>query len=86
MSRGRGVELHALERDLPRLEPRLLLVVGGNDRTIPPAHALRVKRRVPGATMVTLAGLGHLALEERPASVAELILGFARDTGVLPSS
>jgi magnesium chelatase accessory protein len=77
-------ELRELERDLPRLEPRLLLVVGGNDRTIPPAHALRVKRLVPGAALVTLAGLGHLAHEERPEAVAELVVGFACDTGVLP--
>jgi len=66
------------------LARRLLLVIGGNDRTIPPAHGLRVKRLVPGPTMVTLAGPGHLADEERPAAVAELVLGLARDTGVLP--
>lgn len=66
-------DLAPLLRDLPRLAPRLVLVVGGADRTIPPAQAERVRARLPAARIVTLAGLGHLAHEEQPGQVAALL-------------
>jgi magnesium chelatase accessory protein len=70
-------DLAALERDLPRLAVPLLLVVGGNDRTVPPRDAALVAARVPHARLVSLPGLGHLAHEECPRRVAELLLEFA---------
>jgi magnesium chelatase accessory protein len=66
-------DLRPLQRDLPRLKARLLLVTGRNDRTISPAEALRVRAVVPGTEIVSLPGLGHLAHEERPEAVAALI-------------
>lgn len=66
-------DLVPLLRDLPRLGPRLVLVVGGNDRTVPPAQADRVRARLPAARIVTLPGLGHLAHEEQPGAVAALL-------------
>jgi len=75
-------DLRPLERELPRLEPRLFLVVGGADRAIPPDTAIRVADRVPGARVEYLRGLGHLAHEERPEEVAALILGIARSVGI----
>jgi magnesium chelatase accessory protein len=77
-------DLHPLERDLPALAVPLTLVVGENDRTVPPADAQRVRALVPAAQRVGLPGLGHLAHEERPQQVAELILGIARASGALP--
>jgi magnesium chelatase accessory protein len=77
-------ELQPLQRDLRRLKPRLLLVVGANDRTIPPDNATRVAALVPGAELVSLPGLGHLAHEEKPADIAGLIEGFARSIDVPP--
>jgi len=74
-------ELHSLLRDLPRLAPRLVLVAGESDRTIPPREARRVQARVPGAELVCLPG-GHLAHEEDPRAVAALLLRVARCTGV----
>jgi len=74
-------DLAPLERDLPRLETTLALVVGSNDLTVPPVHAQRVKRLVPGATVITLPGLGHLAHEERPDDVAGLIARLATAAG-----
>lgn len=71
-------DLRALERDLPALKADLLLIVGERDRTVPPAQAQAVRRRVPHATIETLPDLGHLAHEERPDRVAELILALAR--------
>lgn len=66
-------DLAALARNLRRLPAPLVLVVGGNDRTIPPADAGRVAALVPGARVVTLPGLGHLAHEEQPGRVAALL-------------
>lgn len=66
-------DLHSLTRDLPRLRSQLLLVVGENDRTVPPADAGRVRALVPSARLVRLPGLGHLAHEERPELVADLV-------------
>lgn len=75
-------DLGPLARDLPNLKPRLLLVAGRNDRTIPPSQARRVRALVPGAAVVFLRGLGHLAHEERPEEVADLLTEHARRAGV----
>ncbi|CAA9342934.1 MAG: Predicted hydrolases or acyltransferases (alpha/beta hydrolase superfamily), partial [uncultured Microvirga sp.] len=77
-------DLRPLERDLPTLRPALLLVVGGADRAIPPEDAFRVRERVPAARVRTLRGLGHLAHEERPDEIAEVIESFACSVGALP--
>ena len=70
--------LHALERELPQLATPLALLVGENDRAVPPRQAAIVQQRVPGATLHRLAGLGHLAHEEEPELVAhELLQIFA---------
>ena len=70
-------DLRPLERDMPRLQAPLILVVGSNDRTIQPADAERVRALVPGARVVTLPGVGHLAHEERPEAVAGLMAELA---------
>jgi magnesium chelatase accessory protein len=75
-------DLHPLARALPRLAVPLTLVVGENDRTIPPADALRVRAILPAARIVTLPRLGHLAHEEDPETVAGIILDTARSAGV----
>jgi magnesium chelatase accessory protein len=69
-------------QDLPRLKPRLVLVVGSQDRTIPPAQAERVRSRLPSARIVTLPGLGHLAHEERPGDVAALVEELSGDAAL----
>jgi magnesium chelatase accessory protein len=71
-------DLAALEADLPALAVPLLLVVGLQDGTVPPSEGRRLRDRVPRAELVELPGLGHLAHEERPATVAQLLREFAR--------
>ncbi len=75
--------LRALERDLPRLKIPLVLVAAANDRTVPPGEAQRVRRLVPGARLLSVPGLGHLAHEEDPAAFAGLIRAAATEAGVL---
>jgi magnesium chelatase accessory protein len=70
--------LYAFSGDLPRLATPLALIVGDNDRTVPPHQASLIKQRVAGAVVHRLAGLGHLAHEEQPELVArELLRIFA---------
>jgi magnesium chelatase accessory protein len=66
-------DLAPLLRDLPRLAPRLTLVVGSDDRAVPPAQAERIRQRLPAARLIVMRGLGHLAHEEQPAEAARLI-------------
>ncbi|MBK8639565.1 MAG: alpha/beta fold hydrolase [Chromatiaceae bacterium] len=75
--------LEPLERALPALRPPLFLVVGDNDWTVPPAEAQRVRSRLPTAQIISLPRLGHLAHEERPEEVADLITRLAISVGVL---
>jgi len=67
-------ELRDLERDLTRLSVPLLLIVGGNDRAVPPGDAQAVRARLRAARVVNLPGLGHLAHEEDPRAVADAVL------------
>ena len=67
-------ELRPLLRDLPRLQPALFLVVGSRDRAVAPMQARRIQAIQPAARIITLEGLGHLAHEEAPARVADVLL------------
>ncbi len=66
-------DLRPLADDLPRLPVPLVLVAGSTDRFIAPAAAVTVRDMVPGARLVRLPGLGHLAHEEKPALIADLL-------------
>lgn len=66
-------DLEALRRDLPRLSLPMHLIHGDRDAAIPLASAREAAALIPGADLVTLPGLGHLAHEERPGDVAALI-------------
>jgi magnesium chelatase accessory protein len=72
-------ELQPLVQALPTLALPLHLIVGGNDRAVPPAQAERVRRLVRQATLERLPGLGHLAHEEAPERVAALIAGHLHE-------
>ncbi len=76
-------DLAPVVHDLPALIPELLLIVGENDRTIPPADAARVRALAHGPEIVTMAGLGHLAHEEQPEETARVIAAFATRLGIL---
>lgn len=70
-------DLESLKRDLPRLRTRLLLLHGDADSAIPLSAAEEAAAMVEGATIMPLAGLGHLAHEERPEEIATTIVGYA---------
>ena len=77
-------DLDALQAALPRLAVPLHLVVGERDRTVPPGNARHVQRLLPRRAtgqLTTLAGLGHLAHEERPLAVAALLKALLASRG-----
>lgn len=67
---------------LEQLKTPLLQITGANDRSIPPADAQMVQKRLPHAQIIQMPGLGHLAHEEEPLQTALLITEFARQHGV----
>jgi magnesium chelatase accessory protein len=74
-------DLHALARDLPRLRNPMHLCVGEGDKTVAPMQSARVLVRLrphPMTAVSSLGRLGHMAHEERPALVAELVRSLQR--------
>jgi magnesium chelatase accessory protein len=70
-------DLFTLERNLRRIDVPLVMVAGSNDRAIAPEDAFKVQDLVPHAQVTVLRGVGHLAHEERPRAIAEIILKAA---------
>lgn len=83
-------DLPQLAHDLRQLKTRLALIVGSNDQTVSPRQAARLGAMWPAASaaeaphLSTLQGLGHLAHEERPDLVANLILAQFLSAGKAP--
>jgi magnesium chelatase accessory protein len=69
-------ELASLQARLGKLDLPVLLVAGENDRSIPPADADRLAAVLPRGRVLKMAGLGHLAHEERPAETVAMMREF----------
>lgn len=70
-------DLRPLAHDLARLRTPLAMIVGANDRAVPPGDAERVRGRVAAGVACSVhvvAGAGHLVHEERAEEVAEWVL------------
>lgn len=67
-------DLKPLLYDLPDLQARLFLLAGGRDKAVDPSEADKVASRLPGVKVVRLKDCGHLAHEEAPSRVADLIV------------
>lgn len=65
--------LEPLLVDLPGLPGPLTLVAAENDRAVPPRVARAVKALLPAGDLVALPGLGHLAHEEAPETIAQIV-------------
>jgi magnesium chelatase accessory protein len=69
--------LEPLLHDLSRLTTPLVLVAASNDRSISPDVARQVREICPQAVIERLSGLGHLAHEEQPRTIADLVMKYA---------
>lgn len=76
-------DLESLSRDLPKLKTRLTLIAASNDKAVPSDVAYRVHNMVPGSKVILLKGMGHLAHEEKPAEVTDIIFAEAEQNGIL---
>lgn len=65
--------MNDLPGDLDARGVRVSLAVGALDRTVPPSAATVVRETLTSAEIRTLEGVGHLAHEEQPETVATLI-------------
>jgi magnesium chelatase accessory protein len=80
-----GWDLIPLERDLPRLRVPLALIHGTRDKTVPPSVSERVAKLVPTAELFPIPGLGHLAHEEQPGRIADILMALAARHGIASS-
>jgi 3-oxoadipate enol-lactonase len=55
-----------------------LVVIGELDRIIPPDGGRELARRIPGAELAEVPGVGHIGYAERPKTFNELVLGFLK--------
>ena len=76
-------DLAKLERDMTKLHIPLLLIASGGDLAVPAEVSFRVRDRVPGAKVEYLRRLGHLAHEEQPSQMTEIIETWAGEVGAL---
>jgi len=72
-----GWDLAGLQRDLPEVDARVRLIHGAKDAAVPTRSVEQAARLMPRAELSVLAGLGHLAHEERADRVAEAIAAKA---------
>ncbi|MET4101665.1 magnesium chelatase accessory protein [Roseovarius sp. MBR-78] len=72
-------DVRALLDALPALGAPCLLITGETDRAVPPDVSARAAARLPDARHLRLPELGHLAHEEAPARIAELIRDFVAE-------
>lgn len=61
---------------LPQIGMPALVLVGAEDRSLPPSLARRIHDQLLDSTLVEVPGAGHLSALEQPAAVNEAILGF----------
>jgi magnesium chelatase accessory protein len=80
-------DLTVIEQSIAQVKLPVLLQHGERDHTVPPDTSRTVAGRLAQhggqGKLALLPGLGHLAHEEAPESTAALILGFAREQGLL---
>jgi len=68
--------LDDLLRDLPEIKARTLFLVGDRDEAVPPSVSEGAAARMPNAKVTHLPDLGHLAHEEDPVQISNLIAEF----------
>ncbi len=66
-------DLHELQADLPHYSGALTLVAAEKDHAVPPRVAEAVRIAIPNARLIRLEGLGHLAHEEDPNRIVQII-------------
>ncbi|MEM6374145.1 MAG: alpha/beta fold hydrolase BchO [Pseudomonadota bacterium] len=71
-------KLQRLLHSLPTHQGPVCLIAAKNDLTVPPKVSVDTARKLPNGHVTTLENLGHLAHEEAPSQIADVILSFAQ--------
>ena len=61
---------------LPQITVPTLVIVGEEDELTPPEDSRRIAEAVPGATLVTIPGAGHLSNLEQPDAFNAALTAF----------
>lgn len=69
-------DVEPLRATVAKLSAPILLLVGSEDRSVPPDTSARLARIAPSADLHSIAGLGHLLHEEDPERATEEIRRF----------
>jgi pimeloyl-ACP methyl ester carboxylesterase len=77
--RRAGILARPIENDLGVIKVPTLVLVGAEDRLIPPAHTLSLAREIANARTATVTGAGHVSTLQDPAAVAREVLAFLGD-------
>ena len=72
-------DLGSLPQQLAELKSRVLILAAENDQAVPHDHAVTAQQRIPGAALLSLQALGHLAHEENPQLCAQMVLQWLQD-------
>lgn len=76
--RRAGILAQALADDLQAISASTLLLVGAEDRLIPPAHTLSLAREIAEARTSMLPGVGHVGTVQAPDVVAREVIAFLK--------
>ncbi len=74
--RGLGTPPMIPREDIRRVTAPTLVIWGGHDLILPPAHARLFKEDIAGSTTIIVPDVGHVPHEERPGPVNRLIRDF----------
>ena len=61
---------------LPEIEVPALVIVGAEDKSLPPALSREIAAGLPDSELVVVEGAGHLSALEQPAAVTGAMLEF----------
>jgi 3-oxoadipate enol-lactonase len=76
--RRAGILARAVACDLAAITAPTLVLVGADDRLIPPAHTLSLARDLANARAAVLPGLGHVGTLQAPDAVAREVIAFLK--------
>jgi pimeloyl-ACP methyl ester carboxylesterase len=80
--RRSAILAHAGKINLAAVAAPTLVLVGAEDRLIPPAHTLSLGDGIANARTAVIANVGHVATLQDPAAVAAAVLAFLNDDAV----
>lgn len=66
----------SMQADLSGIENSVLVIVGAEDQTTPPALSRELRDAIPGATYFEIPGSGHCPQIQEPDCFVELVTGF----------